>query len=146
VHYLAKNKRTEFADYLRDVSKLGPFEGSLDVTPPGIVRANRDLFVKHFGGDLADLENRLVLHLKKQPYTDPFADAPHFVATLISGDARRPQRSVNTFHSPTLAQKWLRDLVEQLPADQRPSANTAIRIFPNRAQAEVYARQWQGGR
>jgi hypothetical protein len=146
VHYLAKNKRTEFADYLREVSKLGPFEGSTEITPPGIVRQNRDLFVNTFGEDLPDLERRLVLHLKKQPYEDPFAGAPHFVAMLVSGDARRPQKSANTFHSPALAQKWLRDLTEQLPADQRASATGSIRVFANRAQAEAYARQWQGGR
>ena len=33
-----------------------------------------------FGDDLADLERRLMLHLQSQPYTDPFAEWPHYVA------------------------------------------------------------------
>ena len=146
VHYLAKNKRAEFAAYLRDVSQFGPFEEATEITPPGIVRGNRDLFVKHFGDDFAGLENKLVLHLKKLPYTDPFASFPHFVATLVAGDARRPQRMANTFHSQQLAQKWLAEMLDQLPADQRASATPALRLFPTRAAAEAYGRQWLAGR
>src|SRR5262245_11451959 len=74
-HYLAKNRRTEFDDLLRDVCPLGPLEGATDVNALGFVRSNRDLFVKHFGDDLKDIERRLVLYLKKQSYSDPFQDA-----------------------------------------------------------------------
>ncbi|MDX1944527.1 MAG: DUF1570 domain-containing protein [Pirellulaceae bacterium] len=146
VHYLAKNKRAEFAAYLREVAALGPFEGATEITPPGIVRGNRALFIKHFGDDFAGLETKLVLHLKKQPYADPFAGAPHLVATLLAGDARRPQRQANTFHSRELAEKWLDDSLAKLPADQRASATPALRLFPNRAAAENYARQWLAGK
>jgi hypothetical protein len=145
-HYLAKQKRTEFNAYLREVARLEPLQGSIEVTPPGIVRANRDLFVKHFGEDFNEIETRLIAHLKKQPYTDPFKDSPHFVVTLIASDGRRPQRSVNTFHSPQLAQKWLTETLEKVPAEHQAAAESAIRIFPNRLQAENYAQQWLRGR
>jgi len=141
-HYLAKAKRVEFAAYLRDVSQLGPLEGvGAAAEPKGLVRENMDLFTKHFGDDLKDHERRLVLHLKKLPYSDPFADFPHCVA-LLTIPGQRPPRQVGTFHSPTLAQKWIRDTIEGLPADQRDKADSSIRVFPNRAQAESYARDW----
>jgi len=141
-HYLAKAKRVEFAAYLRDVSQLGPLEGAgAFAEPKALVRENMDLFTKHFGEDLKDHERRLVLHLKKLPYSDPFADFPHCVA-LLSISGQRPPRQVGTFHSPALAQKWIRDSVEALPADQRDKADSSIRVFPNRAQAETFAREW----
>src|SRR5262245_31889245 len=71
-HYLAKNRRTEFTALLREVSQLGPFEGATEIVPPGIIRANREQFSKLFGDDFKAIESRLVLHLKKQPYDDPF--------------------------------------------------------------------------
>jgi hypothetical protein len=142
-HYLAKNRRGEFTRLLADCSRYGPFEGATDVTPPGIVRSNLELFLKYFGDDAKALETRLVLHLKKQPYTDPFAGQPHLVATVSGTDGRRPQRAVNTFHSPALAEKWLKETVEKLPAEHRAAAKTAIRAFPNRAQAEAFANEWR---
>ena len=68
--------------------------------------------------------------------------APHFVATVVTSDGRRTQKNANTFHSPQLADKWRREMVSKLPAAQRPSVQAQIRIFPNRVQAEAYARQW----
>src|SRR5688500_348712 len=124
-HFLAKQKRTEFNAYLRDVSRLQPLEGAIEVTPPGIVRSNRELFAKHFGEDFTEMETRLIAHLKKQPYTDPFKDSPHFVATLVASDGRRPQRSVNTFHSPQLAQKWLSETLDKVPAEHKDAAQSA---------------------
>jgi len=145
-HYLAKNRRTEFNAFVREVSQLGPLAGAIDVTPPGVVRSNREQFCKFFGEDFKQLEARLVAHLRKQPYTDPFLDAPHFVALLVSSDGRRPQRNANTFHSPQLADKWLREMLAQVPTAQRASAQPAIRPFPNRTLAEAFANQWVQGR
>ena len=145
-HHLAKNRRTEFVAYLREISQIGPLSGAVDVSPTGVVASNRDVFVKHFGEDLKSIETRLILHLKKQPYTDPFASAPHFVATMVASDGRRPQRTANTFHSPALAAKWLRDSIDKLPEERRASADQALRAFPNRAQAEAFARAWLQGR
>lgn len=145
-HYLAKNKRAEFNDYVKRMSRLGPLEATGPVLPPGIVRENLATFQLQFGENLPDLENRLVLHLKKQDYNDPFANQPHYVATLQAENGRRPIRTVNTFHSTALAEKWLRDTVAQLPAEAKPKAATAVRAFPNRPAAEAWARQWSGGK
>ena len=141
-HYLAKNRRVEFNDYVREVSRLGPLEASGDISGPGLIRENLLLFKRFFGDDLPGLETRLLAHLKKLPYTDPFQGMPHCVATIIVSDGRKLQRDANTFHSPTLAQKWLRELIEQLPEAQRAGVRTSIRQFPNRAAAEGYATQW----
>ena len=141
-HYLAKNRRGEFTKLLHEVSRYGPFEGATEITPPGVVRSNLESFLNHFGDDAVALETRLVLHLKKQPYTDPFAGMPHLVAMLAGTDGRRPQRVASTFHSPALAQKWLRDKLDQLPEEQRATAQTSIRQFPNRAQAQAFAQRW----
>jgi len=143
-HYLAKNRRTEFTKLLQDVSQYGPFEGAIDVTPPGVVRSNLETFLKYFGDDAVAMETRLVLHLKRQPYTDPFAEMPHLVATLTATDGRHQQRQVNTFHSPALAEKWLREMLDRLPEEQRDKVQTSVRQFPNRAQAQAFAQQWRG--
>lgn len=145
-HYLAKNKRVEFNGFVKKMSELGPLEATGNIVPPGLVRENFAIFQKQFGEDLPEMENRLVLHLKKQPYTDPFAHMPHFVATITAADGRRPIKSVNTFHSPSLAEKWVKETVEKLPEAARPSADTAVRAFPNRPAAEAWARQWSGGK
>lgn len=145
-HYLAKNRRVEFNEYVREVSRLGPLEASGDIAGPGLVRENLALFKRFFGDDLAALEARLIAHLKKQPYSDPFQGLPHCVATIVVADGRKVRRDANTFHSPTLAQKWLRELLEQVPEAQRAGAQTSIRQFPNRAAAEGYAARWLRGR
>ena len=145
-HYLSKSRRADFNAHLREVSKRGPFEGATDISSTGTVKSNRDLFARHFGDDSKDLENRLILHLKKQPYTDPFADMPHFVATLVARDGTRPKRLANTFHSPALAESWLRDAIEKLPKQNQSAAESKIQIFPNRAQATAFANRWLRGR
>lgn len=145
-HYLAKNRRGEFAAYLRAVSKTGPLEGALDFQPPGIVPSNLALFRKTFGDKFDELETKLVAHLKKQPYTDPFSDAPHYVAAVLIPSGKRGRREVQTFHSPVLADKWVRETIEKVPADDRGEVQQTIRQFPNRATAEAFAAAWMAGR
>jgi hypothetical protein len=128
------------------MSELGPLEATGQIVDRGLVRENLASFQLQFGQDLPDLETKLVLYLKKLPYTDPFAAQPHFVATLHVAEGRKPIRQVNTFHNPTLAQKWLRESVDLLPAETRPKAETAVRSFPNRPTAEAWARQWAGSK
>ncbi len=143
-HYLAKLKRAEFNDYVREVSQLGPLETAGETEPPGVVPANLELFKRHFGEDVGDLNTRLVLHLKKLPYTDPFADWPHFVATVAVPDGRRAKRDANIFHSSDLAEKWIQESLAAVDAQQRSAAATEVRSFPNREIAARYARQWLG--
>jgi hypothetical protein len=142
VHYLAKSKKPELMAMIREARRIGPLTGATDISSLGVVRSNRDAFVKHCGDDFKDLADRVVAHLKKQPYTDPFLDAPHFVATFAANSGRRTQKNASTFHSIPLATKWLTDLREKLPESDRSSAQATIRGFPNRAQAETFARQW----
>jgi hypothetical protein len=144
VHYLAKAKRSELMGLIREASRIGPLEGAKDISSLGIVRANRDSFVTKCGDNFKEMETRLVAHLKKQPYTDPFLNAEHFVATLVSGSGRRSQKSASTFHSIPVATKWLSDLREKLPDGDKATAQMAIRRFPNRVQAEAFTRQWLG--
>lgn len=145
-HYLAKNQRAEFHKYVLELSKLGPLEGDFNVVGLGIVRENSRLFKKHFGDDLADVEKRLILHLKKQPYADPFGDWPHFAALVSAPSGKRPRRDAQLFHSPVTADRWLKEVVDKLPDEQRGSTQTAIREFPNRAAADLFARAWLQGK
>jgi hypothetical protein len=142
VHYLAKAKRPDLLLLVREASRIGPLEGATEVSSLGVVRANRDQFARQLGDNFLDLENKLIAHLKRQPYTDPFLDAPHFVATFLSTAGRRPQKNASTFHSLPNAAKWLADLREQLPTADRQSSQASVRQFPNRPQAEAYLRQW----
>jgi hypothetical protein len=143
-HYLAKSKRVNFNDYVREVSQLGPLQSSGEIVAPGIVPANLDLFRKYFGDDLGDLNTRLVLHLKKLPYSDPFAEWPHFVATVAVPEGRRAKRDANIFHSSDMAEKWIQEALETVDAEQRSAAASEVRAFPNREIATRYARQWLG--
>jgi hypothetical protein len=144
VHYLAKFKRAELLALVREASQIGPLTGATDVSSVGVVRGNRGAFTNRFGEDFKELETKLVAHLKKLPYTDPFLNAPHFVATFTTTNGRRAQKDASTFHSPMLAEKWLGDLRAKLPEAERGSAELKIYGFANRGQAEVFLKQWQG--
>lgn len=143
-HYLAKNRRANFNNYVREISQLGPLETAGEIVAPGVVEENVALFKKHFGDDLQDVETRLVQHLKKLPYNDPFAEWPHFVAMLAVPDGRRAKRDANLFHTESMAQKWIVESLETVTAEQRAAAQISVRPFPNRTVAAQYARQWLG--
>ena len=142
VHYLAKFKKPELVALVREASEIGPLSGATDITSLGVVRANRDAFVNKLGDNFTDLESRVIAHLKKLEYNDPFLDAPHFVATFVSGSGRRSQKSANTFHSLPLASKWVNDMREKLPEADRGASQAKILGFPNRPQADAFARQF----
>lgn len=141
VHHLAKNKRVEFQKYLQEVSKLGPLETAGGSLRNGIVPENRLLFIKHFGEDTAEIETRLIAHLKRQTYLDPFKDLPHFVAVVYLTEGKKPKREVNTFHSRQMATEWVSQMLEKANPAARDSAPPRVQQFPNRAAAEVFARQ-----
>jgi hypothetical protein len=144
-HYLAQNQRLQFNRYVREVSRLGPLEGNSRIVGPGIIPDNLPPFKQHFGDDLADIERRLILHLKKLPYTDPFSDWPHFVALLTVTGGTRARRDAAMFHTKELAEKWIREALESLPDVQRRTVQTAIREFPNRAAAARFSQLWLHG-
>lgn len=140
-HHLAKNQRVEFQRLLADVSRLGPLEGDTRIESPGITPGNLQRFRAVVGDDLAGLERKLIGHLKRQPYADPFADWPHYAAVVVSGNGGRPRRETNVFHTRGQAEKWSQEIVARLPAEQQEAAQVVIRSFPNRAAAEAFARQ-----
>lgn len=139
-YYLAKSQRAEFGELLLASSKLPPLSGALDQTAAGAVRSNRDQFVNQFGNDFKEHERKLVLYLKKLPYSDPFKDAPHFVALVVKGEGKKTKRSANTFRSLPQAQKWIDDTVAKKKAGK--ATLRSIMAFPNRPQAEAYAEEW----
>jgi len=140
--FLAKTKRNQFAAYVRETAKLKPFQGDYDVVAPGIVPQHLTLFKKHFGDELPALENRLAAHLKKQPYTDPFAEYPHFVATIAVREGRRVIRDANVFHSAELANVWIEESIKKFPDVQRSTAQRNVGKARNRLLAEQAARQF----
>ncbi len=144
-HYLAQNQREAFHAFVRAMADRGPLVGGGEIVAPGVIPANIRDFKQHFGEDLADLERRVMLHLRRQPYQDPFADWPHFVAMVQLPDGPRPQREANVFHLPEAAQRWSGDVLDQLTPEQRVAAMSEVREFPNRLLAEQFARQWLQG-
>ncbi len=145
-HYLAKNRRAEFHKYVNEVSKLGPLEGDMRIVRPGFIPGNSELFEKHFGEDYAALEKRLIAHLNKQPYTDPFADTPHFVAMITVSAGNRERRDANVFRTETLAAKWQSEVLDSLPEETRHAAAVGLRRFDDKSTAQQFAVRWVGGR
>lgn len=140
-HMLAKTRRSEFNRYVNEVAQLKPLEGGRGAVGNRLP-ANLVLFKKHFGDDLQKLESDLVKHLRKLPYTDPFAEWPHYLATIAIANGRRPLREANVFHTTKLAEQWLTEKRRRIPDGQRGGARTNIRPYANRAVAENAARVW----
>ncbi len=129
VHHLAKNHRPEFQRILAETSRLGPLQGETRIEPPGICRATLDAFTKTMGVDLGAIEQKLVAHLKRQPYIDPFADLPHFAAIVTSGNGNRPRRESNVFHTREQAEKWSADTLGKLPDEVRGAGKALIGFY-----------------
>jgi hypothetical protein len=141
-HYLAKNHREAWHGYVRELCKRGPLVGGGEVVPPGVIPSNLRDFKEHFGADLADLERRLILHLRRLPYQDPFADWPHWVAYLTTGNGGPASRQADVFHQIELAERWLRERSQDSGGERLPESAFGIREFANRILAERFARQW----
>jgi hypothetical protein len=137
-HFLATKKKAEFNKYLLEVSKIGPLQGSIEVVSPGLVPGNARAFEACFGDDYVGLEKKLIAHLQKLPYEDPFAGMPHYLAMITYGEGKKGKREANTFHSPLLADKWVQDMREKITGD----VVADIRRFPNRPAAETFGRAW----
>lgn len=146
-HYLAKHRRLEFHKFVNEVSRLGPLEGDLRIVQPGVVPGNLELFEKHFGDDYRTMEKHIVAHLKRLPYTDPFADSPHFVAMVTVSAGGRSKRDANVFRTHLLAVKWCKEVIDSLPDEQsRKDATVGVRSFPNKHVAQQFAARWVQGK
>lgn len=141
VHLLAETRRAEFNHLLEAASRLGPLEGpgrEFGGTVPDNLRTLRE----HVGQSPAELERRLMLHLKRLPYRDPHADWPHFVALVAYGEARRPQRAAAAFPSSAAAEQWRDRQLAALEAAERRTAQTKVQRFANRPAAERFLSAW----
>jgi len=141
-HFLARYYRVQFQKYFREISETPPLQGALGIVKPGIVPGNKELFVKHFGDDFAGMEKRLVAHLKKLPYSDPFAELPHYVATIALRIPTRNSRIANVFHTERQARRWQRETLEKVEKEKRVGAQLTISKHPNRLLAERFAAAW----
>lgn len=142
-HYLAQNQRDAFRRFVQSVSRRGPLESGGPAVAPGVIPGNLRDFKEHFGEDLADIERRVILHLNRQPYLDPFLDWPHFTVRILIPEAPRPRRLAEVFRLPQQAEHWRDQQKAELPDDVRATFQSEIREFPNRVQAEQVARQWR---
>lgn len=144
VHFLASKRKKEFNAYLVKLSKTEPLDGAVDAVPNGTIPGNMSSFGEHFAGDPLDTETKLIAHLKKLPYSDPFADSPHFVAVVSAGQGRKAKVEVGTFHSPESAKKWATEAGNRISESAGGQPQVAMEVFPNRPQAEAYAKQILG--
>jgi hypothetical protein len=142
-HYLAQNQRESFHAFVRGTAGRGPLAGGGEVVSPGVIPGNLRDFKHHFGEDLADIERRVMLHLRRQPYLDPFLDWPYFAALILMPDGTRPRREAEVFRLPEQAERWREQRLAQLPDGRRAAAHHEIREFPNRVVAEQFVRQWR---
>lgn len=145
-HYLAKSMRPEFNGFVREMSKLGPLEGYYTTRRPGLIPENLEIFKKHFGSDLSELEHRMVLHLKKQHYKPPFAEFPHYLALISYPNGNQQARAANLFISQESALRWIADTVGRLNQEQQRAAKKQIRECANRYRAVQLKQQWLAGR
>lgn len=141
-HYLATQRRSDFNDFMRELSEIKPMEGSVDVSTGGVILPNQEEFSKHFGTDLSEIEKGMIDHLKSQHYDHPFAEFAHFAATIRVVSNGKAFGTANVFHAQNLAEQWQSQQLKKLPADQQAAAERKITIFPNRGAAERYATQW----
>jgi len=142
VHYLARYKRPQFNKYMRAISALKPTEGALGIVSPGIVPDNKKLFVKCFGSDFPTMQKRVVGHVKKLPYHDPFAEFVHYVATIELVPLSRKTRRANIFHSKALAKHWIDETMEKIPQKLRQGARASLVKTPNLSSAQRVLHQW----
>lgn len=143
-HYLAKMRKEQFRAYLQDLFILKPLEGNLPVTPDGKIPRHLVLFQKHFGDDLGAVEERMVRHLDRLPYTSPFADKPHVGLVMAYEDDKNKVRRIgNVFHNEQLAAQWQAAQLRRLGLTEN-DVQVMARTFANRGQAVQAVRQTIG--
>ena len=131
--YLAKFQKDNFYAYLREVSEAGPLEKETG--------QNLELFSKHFGSDLAELETSMIKQLQKIPYVDPIANQTHFVGMLTTPGFR----SAVVTTSPAAIRKWQEEKAAELAPADRGRARLQFQAFPNKNAALGFANGWLRG-
>ena len=121
VHFLLTKHKSEFINYLRDVSRDQP----LEKTPKELQR-----FGKHFGYGLAKLEKDMLRHIRSLPYIDPIANQPYFLVTAVAGKKKQA-----TVTSSVALDRVKRQMLLKLPANVRRTAVFRVSRFPNQRTA-----------
>lgn len=143
-HYLAKMRKEQFRSYLQELFVLRPLEGNMPVTPDGRIPRHLLLFQKHFGDDLGVIEERMVKHLDRLPYTSPFADKPHVGLVIAYEDMNKKIRRIgNVFHNDQLAAQWQAAQLRRLGLNEN-DVQVMARTFANRGLAVQAVRQTIG--
>jgi hypothetical protein len=142
VHLLATARREEFHALLAAASRLQPLEGP-GREFGGVVPDNLRLLRDTVGEDPAELERRLILHLKRLPYRDPFADWPHYAAAVSCTSAGKTKRLAAVFRSPAQAAAWRKQQMAALGEAERGTAKEQTQRFDRRADAERFAQQFR---
>jgi hypothetical protein len=106
VHYLAKERPTEFRAYLREASQIEP----LDPAQKALTGRVDPLFVKHFGDDFAAIETGVQQHLTSKPmqaeYRDPEVYQTHYVVKRSIKHGRTFSIAMLVTTSPAAAREW----------------------------------------
>lgn len=140
-YHLARSQKKSYATYIRNLSRIGPLQGSIQTDKASMIAENKRLFAKHFGSDFAEIEAQVLKRLDHLPYNDPFAEWPHFV-TLLNYGKRGNQRQADLFHSSRMAVKWAENQIQKLPKDKQVSAEYDVVRFPDRNTAQIYLKRW----
>ena len=138
-HFLAKTKKAEFGRCLREASKLGPLEGAA-AAPLDLERVKR--FQSYFGDNLADLEARLIAHIRRQDFKDPFLELPHFMAMIAFPEGKTLRRQAKVFHSSLEADRWAQNIIAALPVEVQQRVFRDVKRFDHRAAAEQFLKSW----
>ncbi len=142
--FLAKSKRVEFNRLVKELSSLQPFEGYVPDQSGPLVQGNVEIFQEFFDEDFIELETRLVNHLRRQPYVSPFAEFPHYVASISFLSGKKKLREAKSFFSSRQAEQWKKSRMAQLIKGGAKEVQAATAKFDNRNLAERYIRRWSG--
>jgi hypothetical protein len=130
-YYLAMKRLDSFLDYIREMSKLAPFEQR---SPEDHLRT----FRATFGTNLGKLDSAVGGYLRKLPQADavPYY-AVMFEQQIPNGMVRR---AAMVSQSPSMIRQWIETSTNPRGAEPR----WQILPHPTRARALITAEQWMG--
>lgn len=139
-HFLMTKHRQAMIGYLHELSKTLPADGPrTDSGKPA--PQNLDAFTRHFGRDLAKLEDAWFNHVKliaKQAE----AQNVYVVSMMVVRSGRGVRKSVGVSSSIEAAREWQKDQLANLKSAQRRLTSIQTRRIKGRAEAEKFAQKW----
>ena len=141
VHFLAKQKRQEFNQYVKQMSQLGPMRGMVARSGEPVV-ANLEHFQAFFGQDNQTNEQDMVSYLGELDYESPVGSFAHYVGMAIIPQDGKPRRYACFFHTDDKVQQWQAVLQSRLTDTQKQGAQWDVQKVQNRAAANRLIRQF----